>query len=239
MEGFVTFAPPPCNLCDPADTTLACVTIGQYPYGNEDPTKTYVTCSPGDHIDPANPDLDKLALGYNVNFLGATYGHYYIYQSLAGGMKPGHHGAAFCTDATGLDGSLYSDGYENCIEGDIWATSFQQVKAVLGGGDVEALPEYARDHRFFFYNYVKAIVKYLAVAGTADENPTGVHNATFNPDDLHFDSMGAGQWEMAEYIDRRFASKTRAAPTTSASSPTSRTAFSTTTTSRSSSIAAT
>ena len=134
-----------------------------------------------------------------------------------GGLKPGHLQAAFCLDATGN-----AADYQHCSSpagsergeivgssGDIFATSFGRVLAVMGKNKVTNLPSEAQDVRFFFRQYVIALLKYLTVSGTpANETPDAVHAVVIDPDNLFFDSIGAGQFEIGEYVDRRFASKT-------------------------------
>jgi hypothetical protein len=139
-----------------------------------------------------DPDLDKLSIGYPAC---ANLG-------LALGLKPGHTPAAFCIDATGDD-----TGYSMCSTGDIFSTSFATVLQVLGKGKVANLPIEVQDVRFFWKQYVTALIKYFMVAGTADETVEGVHKQFVDPDNLFFDSIGSGQFEIAEYVDRRFASK--------------------------------
>ncbi|MFO0661991.1 MAG: hypothetical protein U0165_19490 [Polyangiaceae bacterium] len=80
---------------------------------------------------------------------------------------------------------------------------------VFGNGKVANLPTEAQDVRFFWKAYFTSIVKYLFVAGSADETPDGVHAVKVDPNNLFFDSIGSGQFELGEYVDRRFASKTR------------------------------
>lgn len=154
------------------------------------------------HVDPANPWLDALALGTS------TYN--YINASMSLGLKPGHTAATFCLDATGD----LTTGYNFCNapqggQGDIFATSFARVLEVMGQGQVSNLPSEAQDVRFFWSKYVTALVKYFEVAGGPNENPAGVHAAPVDGDNIFFDSIGAGQFEIGEYVDRRFASKTQ------------------------------
>src|SRR6185312_8270759 len=120
-------------------------------------------------------------------------------------------------------------GYQNCPNpprgtGDLISTSYAQVLHVFGHDQVNNLPDDVQDVRFFWKQYAAALIKYFEVAGPpaqigAHENakdldahdPTsGV--GTYAPldfDDIFFDSQGAGQYEIAEYVDRRFASTTQ------------------------------
>jgi hypothetical protein len=132
------------------------------------------------------------------------------------GMKLGHQQATFCMDATGdlrtdAHGNL-NHGYQVCAgpwgaTGDIFATSFNRVVQFFGKGEVLNLPVEVRDVRFFFKQYVIALVKYLTVGS---QNPVPeLRGVAIDLDDLFFDSEGSGQFEIGEYVDRRFASKTQ------------------------------
>jgi hypothetical protein len=157
-------------------------------------------CGNGFANDPVNLGLNALKVtpGYKL------------------GMKLGHQQGTFCMDATGD----LTTGYQHCNSGDLMSTSFAQVLAVFGKGKLSRLPTEVQDVRFFFKQYMKAIVEYFM---TGDDRTMiyDIPNATWtdangvkqpiaaDPDDLFFDSIGAGQFEIAEYIDRRFASKTQ------------------------------
>ncbi len=146
----------------------------------------FVTCA-APAAAGGDPNLGRLAKGTKC----AGYG-------LGLGMKPGRHQAAFCPDPD-------SGQLTGCALGDIWQTSLDQVLRIYGKGHDYNVPPELRDVRFYFKQYVRAIVRYLKVAGNpALETAQGVHDAAINTDDLHFDSAGAGQWETAEYIDRDF-----------------------------------
>jgi hypothetical protein len=149
----------------------------------------------------SDPITDVLALGPSVTEVS---------KGLSLGLKPGHPQGVFCLDA---NGDLVN-GYYDCqapagANGDIFATSYFRVLQVLGKGDVANLPIDARDIRFFWKQYFTALIKYFNVVGTVDETPDGVHAQIVDPDNLFFDSLGSGQFEIGEYIDRRFASKTQ------------------------------
>src|SRR5581483_8066246 len=62
-----------------------------------------------------------------------------------------------------------------------------------------------RDSRFMWQQWALAFFKYLLVEdGTGTVTAAQVQNAPLNPYDVFFDSLGGGQFEEAEYIDRRF-----------------------------------
>lgn len=173
----------------------------------------FVTCAPfNDAVDP--PNLKKLAQGFDPTLNGGT-GYPkcgFINTDMQPGLKPGHPPSTFCVDpvddpmindATGLP----TQGFTKCHGGDLWQTSFDQTLKIFGHGDLENMPYEVRDNRFFFFSFMKALVKYLITEGehpNGDATITDVHNAHYNTDDLHLDSAGAGQWETAAYIDRRF-----------------------------------
>ena len=121
------------------------------------------------------------------------------------GMKPGKPLAAFCVDANAdLDTGYYhcGDGEPYGKGGSLWDTSFDRVREVLGKGDVHNLPPEVRDRRFYFRMYVIALVKYLI--GSPDGKKVDLAGVEVDPNNLFFDSEGAGQYEFAEFIDRRF-----------------------------------
>ena len=151
-------------------------------------------------VSPTDADVNKNRLGPDAK---------YIIGSL--GMKPGKPIVAFCMDATGD----INAGYNYCgsadpygAQGAMWDTAFQRVRMVLGQGNVALLPPEVRDRRFFFKQYVLALLKYLTVAGTPAE--ADLTNVQVDTNNLFFDSEGAGQYEFAEYVDRRFVTATQA-----------------------------
>jgi hypothetical protein len=158
----------------------------------------FTTCAPKS----GDPNFDRVSVGWDDSRGYPTCAE--VHFDLIYGLKPGHPAAAFCLDATGS----VDTGFKNCVTGDIWATSFKQVLSVFGKGEIDNLPYEIRDNRFFFKTYMKALVKYLMAAKPdGSETVDEVHNAKPNPDDLHFDSAGGGQFEIGEYVDRRFAQK--------------------------------
>ncbi len=125
------------------------------------------------------------------------------------GLKPGHQKIVLCDS---WDGAQLI-GCE--APGDTFVTAFNKLVAVYGRGKVGNLPPDMQDARFFFKQWATAFFKYLVVE-TADGKKNGqllttadVRSAPFEPNDVFFDSIGAGQFEIAEYVDRRFASATQ------------------------------
>ncbi len=126
-----------------------------------------------------------------------------INSALATGLKLGHQKVIFCWDPNGN----LSTGYQSCTSGDTFSTSYAQVLAVFGKGKQTNLPGEVQDVRFFFQQWVTAFMKYLTVAGQA--TVPDLSTVYLSPNDLFFDSVGAGQFETAEYVDRRFATATQ------------------------------
>ncbi len=158
----------------------------------------FVTAAPPSGS-PTPTDADRVRLGPNAALVIGSLG-----------MKPGKPVVAFCMDATGD----LNTGYNYCgggdpygMQGAMWDTSFQRVKMMLGHGKVENLPPEIRDRRFFFKQYVIALLKYLTVA---TQNPVpDLSTVPIDVDDLFFDAQGAGQYEFADYVDRRFVTATQ------------------------------
>jgi hypothetical protein len=132
---------------------------------------------------------------------------------LKGGLKLGHERVIFCDDANGdlvFDTSSglpdRDHGYTSCSGGDTFPTSFRRVLQVFGHGSVATLPTEVQDVRFFWKEYVKATIKYLEVAN--DPTKIDLSGVQLDPDNLFFDSIGAGQFEIAEYVERGHADKT-------------------------------
>jgi hypothetical protein len=149
-----------------------------------------------------NAQLDRISLGRDARFVVGSLG-----------LKPGKPLAAFCLDATGD----INTGYNYCgaadnygLQGGMWDTSYHRVVNVLGHGDVLNLPPEIQDRRFFWRQYVTALMKYLKVAGLnradgkADVHAQATKTASVVLDEnfLWFDAEGSGQYENAEYVDR-------------------------------------
>ncbi|MBI5536228.1 MAG: hypothetical protein HY898_26130 [Deltaproteobacteria bacterium] len=170
----------------------------------------FVTCAP--FIEGTDdPMLKKLSQGYDPNLNGGT-GYPkcgFINTDMQPGLKPGHPPSTFCSDPVDdpkIDDNLGipTEGFTHCISGDLWATSFARVLHVFGHDNLDNMPYEVRDTRFFFHAYMEALIKYFTAVGAGQETIIGVHDSKYSYDDLHFDSAGAGQWETAAYIDRRF-----------------------------------
>ena len=125
-------------------------------------------------------------------------------QSL--GMRAGTQQAAFCPDPTNLVGC------PTTYRGQTIPISAARITAILGKGKKSTLPVDAQDARFFFKAYVMALLQYLKAEGNAtlaSKDPSkltiaDIDAAQIDPYNLFFDSIGAGQFEQAEYIERQF-----------------------------------
>jgi hypothetical protein len=122
------------------------------------------------------------------------------------GMRPGTPNVAYCPDPTNL--ATCATTYRGLLI----PTSVARLVAILGKGNKANLPVDAQDSRFFFKAYVMALLQYLKAEGTATADgldPSAITLAdidvayidTYN---LFFDSIGAGQFEQAEYIERQY-----------------------------------
>jgi len=174
---------------------------------------------------PSGGPTDLTNLGYagaiSIGSTPSTTGGPPQPGQLSKGLKPGNIYGYFCADANGPAGLVPSSGgatsgYNLCgINGDpfgaygsLWKTSYNQVLKVFGQGSTANLPIDVQDVRFFWKEFVTALVEYLYVG---DKFPavTGVPLPDLStiPIDgysIFFDSNGAGQFETAEYVDRRF-----------------------------------
>jgi hypothetical protein len=143
---------------------------------------------------PPTKKGDPVNLGLDIKSINPGMGR---------GLKLGHQQVTFCFDANGD----LNTGYYNCSAGDTFPTSFARVLQVFGKGKLANLPTEAQDVRFFFKQWFKAFVKYMQVG---DQNPVpDLAGLKIDANNLFFDSVGAGQFEIAEYVDRRFASPTQ------------------------------
>jgi hypothetical protein len=144
------------------------------------------------------------------------------------GMKMGTQVAMFCLDAesannmvnqaiAGTYGQEWPQTSTNCDQGPILAQAFAEVVKVMGHGAASNLPLEIRDTRFFFKMYGYALIQTLEATNSdgslssvpglgatawGDGTPGSSVPISFN--DLYFDSIGSGQFEDFEYVDRRF-----------------------------------
>jgi hypothetical protein len=138
------------------------------------------------------------------------------------GLKPGHQKIAFCDDHSNVPQS-YATCDSNSLDvqnltwtagqGDAFSTAYQRVFKVLGAGTVGKLPGDAQDVRFFFKEWGQALLQYMKAEGAAasagSTNGSTVTLAALDAQvidsyNLFFDSIGAGQFESMEYVERAF-----------------------------------
>lgn len=174
----------------------------------------FVTCAPRS-ITP-DPLLDKLSQGFDPALNGgAGYPACgFLLTDLQPGLKPGTVSGLFCSDPVDdpkIDKSTGTAkaGFSHCVSGNLWETSFARVLHVMGHDNLDGLPPEARDPGFFFKLYFEAFVKYMLVAGAAEESVASVHAVTLDSMGLHFDAP-QGSVVTAAYVDRRFV--TQASP---------------------------
>jgi len=130
-------------------------------------------------------------------------------QSL--GMRPGTPNISFCP----VSSPPAATDLVNCpstYQGEVIPTAVARITAILGKGVRANLPVDAQDSRFFFKAYVMALLEYMKAEGTAigagkDASKVTIADIDATPIDtynLYFDSIGAGQFEEAEYIERQY-----------------------------------
>jgi hypothetical protein len=127
------------------------------------------------------------------------------------GMRPGTPNIAFCPNAN-PDFLTNLQSCPSTYQGLLIPTMVARLTAILGKGSKANLPVDAQDSRFFFKAYVTALLEYLKAEGTAgaasvDPSTITVADIDATPIDqynLYFDSLGAGQFEEAEYIERAY-----------------------------------
>jgi hypothetical protein len=148
------------------------------------------TLDPGNYAHP----LQLKSQAYGVPAVGSAL------APLVAGMKPGNQKIAFC------DGPNFT--FCNTIGG-TFAFSFQRLLTIWAKGNVKNLPTDMKDQRFMWKAWSLAFFKFL-MAEKADGTTkySDVYRAPIQYDDVFFDSLG-GQFEISEYIDRRFVSPTQ------------------------------
>lgn len=144
-------------------------------------------------IIPANAADPAYAL-YANNAHSLTSGFPGI-SVLKAGLKPGHQNVIICDDPS---------DWTTCSAGDTFPTIYARLLSVLGQGKVSKLPPFAQDARFFWQQWATAFVKYQLVSTKTDAGvtPAVVQAVTVNENDIFFDSIGSGQFEIAEYVNR-------------------------------------
>jgi hypothetical protein len=146
------------------------------------------------------------------------------------GLAPSTWFSIFCSDAGGLDGTGTPIGYQNCL-GNVFGDSYyfdtmQDAIAVSFAGTAQSpgnfpVPNELADRRFFFQQWILAMVKYLQSAGdptTPIIAPAGMPSIDANivdPNSLFFDNYnGSGSgFEFGQYDDTLTVNSQKQAPT--------------------------
>ena len=162
----------------------------------------FITAAPGPATDATNLGTDALLASSPAGNVG---------KKLQTGLKPGHQKVVFCNDANGdktksASGKSFTTGYHSCSQGDNFSTSFNRVVKVFGKGKIGSLPTEAQDVRLYWRLYFQALTKYMIVGNTIPV--PDLSTVKLDPDQIFYDSIGAGQFEIGEYVDRTNASKT-------------------------------
>ena len=183
IEGIVTTAPPAAVVGYPA-------TVG----GGGNPGNLQVNA------------LGTAALKDTVNKSVAAG----AFGRLALGMKPGTWVAYFCNDGQGLDAAGHPIGYDRYgasgqgsrCTANFYFTAFaaQVSNAYSANGGVDP-PSRVADYRFFFQQWILALIQYLEVAADPNATLAAIDARPVSQDNLFFDSAGGG-FEFAEYVDR-------------------------------------
>ena len=139
------------------------------------------------------------------------------FGGISPGLKPTTWQSFFCNDGAGMSGGALS-GYtpQNCTTSDntvdlsYFKNAMAQVQRVAGQAGVLKLPSDLTDVRFYFKNWIFAFVKYLGVANNPAVSQLVLDAVPVDQNNLFFDSIGSGQFEFAEYIDRHNVTATTA-----------------------------
>ncbi len=161
----------------------------------------------------ADAPLGKDIAGVGLN-LNDQAGKKPFFNGMSPGMKPTTWQVYFCPDAVGLSGGKIAAGTylpTNCnlnqgTPSDLsyFKHALNQMIAVAGGGKTTSLPQDFQDIRYFFKEWIFALVQYLAVApDLASQTIAAMDLVIPDQNNLFFDSIGSGQFEFAEYVDRR------------------------------------
>ncbi len=130
--------------------------------------------------------------------------------NLSVGLKPGTWYAEFCKDGQGVSSTGSPVGYQACGD-NYYFTAFQNAVAAsfpLG----TPVPAVLADRRFFFQQWILALIKYLHVAADPNATLATIDAATSVVDDIYFDSQGGG-FESGAYVDRTAVNSTGEPPT--------------------------
>jgi hypothetical protein len=136
---------------------------------------------------------------FPFNALGTTQPA--VTNVYSGGLKPATWGSTFCTDST--DASTCTTNY-----------LFTQMQAQIAShyANPNSIPTILGSRRFYFQQWILALVKYLKVAGTPTATLAQVDAQFVDPNNLFFDSQGGG-FEQGLYVERSTVNSDMQAPT--------------------------
>ena len=166
-------------------------------------------CSGIEGIVTTAPPAAAITTNMARNALGAAIAQAPGFNSLALGLKPGTWYSFFCTDGQGLgpNGPIgYDTGSHRCYgqdaathNGYYFDTMEYMVQNAYGGA--VSTPKALTDLRFYFQQWILALVKYLQVADNPSATLADIDSQPVSEDNLFFDTSGA-PYEFGEYVDR-------------------------------------
>ena len=134
-------------------------------------------------------------------------------SKLALGMKPGTWSSLVCFDGGGISGGV-ATGYTNCLGGNVnfngkttdYFDTLQDVVTTAYTGNTSYYaanpsPADISNKRFYFQQWILALVKYLQSADTPAATIATIDANIVDPNNLFLDSAGAG-FDTAQYVFR-------------------------------------
>ena len=166
-------------------------------------------CSGVEGIVTTAPPAAAITANMANNALGPAIAQTAGFTSLGLGLKPGTWYSFFCTDGQGLgpNGPIgYDSGSHHCYgqdaathNGYYFDTMEYMVQNSFGGA--ASTPKELTDLRFYFQQWIFALVKYFQVADNPNATLADVDSQPVTQDNLFFDTSGA-PYEFGEYVDR-------------------------------------
>lgn len=142
--------------------------------------------------DTGNPGVDRMSVGPDA---AARLGIRTV-------LKPGDPVAVFCTNPSDI--STCGTGSEGIgLRRSLWQGSLDQVTKVLGGGDLEKVPQGLRSIHLYVAVWSKVLVKYLNAAHLAPTDLSKPEYAAFTPStqDITIGGIRSG-WLTVSYKDK-------------------------------------
>jgi hypothetical protein len=132
-------------------------------------------------------------------------------------MKPGTWFSVFCADGGGLDATGKPVGYAHCFGGAHGHVAsggyyFDTMQTAVQNAFGANTPVELTDTRFYFQQWILALVKYLQSANDPNATLATIDANTIDANNLFFDSNGGG-FETGEYVFRNFVNSNKQAPT--------------------------